>query len=134
MKELKVKATDKNLSRVLNMTEDFLKGHCCEEIKNEILISIDEMFINIAHYAYGEGEGYALITLELLEYPKRLKIVLKDQGTEFNPFAKEDPDTDLSMEERKIGGLGIFMVKDYMDDYSYEYLNGYNIVTLEKNL
>ena len=134
MKEIKLKAIDENLSAVLEMTEAFLEGQCSEEIKNEILISIDELFINIAHYAYGAEEGNAYIRLEMGEEPKSIKITLKDSGIPFDPFAKEDPNTDLTLEERKIGGLGIFMVKDYMDQVNYEYRDGSNIVTLVKNI
>ncbi|MBR5578982.1 MAG: ATP-binding protein [Lachnospiraceae bacterium] len=134
MKELKLKAIDENLSVVLDTTEAFLEGQCSEEIKNEILISIDELFINIAHYAYGAEEGEAYIKLEMKEEPKSIKITLMDWGIPFDPFAKEDPDIDLTLEERKIGGLGIFMVKDYMDQVNYEYRDGSNIVTLVKKL
>ena len=134
MKELKVKAIDENLTEVLDMVENFLEGQCSQEVKNEILISIDELFINIAHYAYGEEVGDAAIRLELLAQPKRLKITMIDQGIPFNPLEKEDPDIDLTLEERKIGGLGIFMVKDYMDHLEYFYQNNSNTLILEKNL
>ncbi|MBR3607416.1 MAG: ATP-binding protein [Lachnospiraceae bacterium] len=134
MKELKVKAIDENLTEVLDMVENFLEGQCSQEVKNEILISIDELFINIAHYAYGEEVGDAAIRLELLAQPKRLKITMIDQGIPFNPLEKEAPDIDLTLEERKIGGLGIFMVKDYMDHLEYFYQNNSNTLILEKNL
>ncbi len=134
MKELKVKAIDENLTEVLDMVENFLEGQCSQEVKNEILISIDELFINIAHYAYGEEVGDATIRLELLAQPKRLKITMIDQGIPFNPLEKEAPDIDLTLEERKIGGLGIFMVKDYMDHLEYFYQNNSNTLILEKNL
>lgn len=134
MKELKVKAIDENLTEVLDMVENFLEGQCSQEVKNEILISIDELFINIAHYAYGEEVGDATIRLELLSQPKRLKITMIDQGIPFNPLEKEAPDIDLTLEERKIGGLGIFMVKDYMDHLEYFYQNNSNTLILEKNL
>lgn len=134
MKELKIKATDENLSLVLDTTEEFLEGQCSIEDKSQILISIDELFINVAHYAYGAGQGDIIIRLEILEAPKRLKITMTDQGIPFNPLEKEDPDVDLTLEERKIGGLGIYMVKDYMDYLEYYYKDGENILILEKNL
>lgn len=134
MKELKVKAIDENLTEVLDMVENFLEGQCSQKVKNEILISIDELFINIAHYAYGEEVGDATIRLELLAQTKRLKITMIDQGIPFNPLEKEAPDIDLTLEERKIGGLGIFMVKDYMDHLEYFYQNNSNTLILEKNL
>lgn len=134
MKELKVKAIDENLSMVLDTVENFIEGLCNSEIKNEILISVDELFINVAHYAYEGEEGEVSIVMELLEEKKRLRIIISDQGIPFNPLEKEDPDIDLSLEERKIGGLGIFMVKDYMDHLEYKFENKSNILIMEKNL
>ena len=134
MKELKVKAIDENLSMVLDTVESFIEGLCNSEIKNEILISIDELFINVAHYAYEGEEGEVSIVMELLEEKKRLRIIISDQGIPFNPLEKEDPDIDLSLEERKIGGLGIFMVKDYMDHLEYKFENKSNMLIMEKNL
>ena len=134
MKELKVKAIDKNLSMVLDTVESFIEGLCNSEIKNEILISVDELFINVAHYAYEGEEGEVSIVMELLEEKKRLRIIISDQGIPFNPLEKEDPDIDLSLEERKIGGLGIFMVKDYMDHLEYKFENKSNMLIMEKNL
>ena len=132
MKELKIKAIDDNLSLVLDTTEDFLEGQCSAEAKSQILISIDELFINVAHYAYGEQQGDVLIRLEMLQDPKRIKIMMMDQGIPFNPLEKEDPDVDLTLEERKSGGL--YMVKDYMDHIEYCHKDGSNILVLEKNL
>lgn len=134
MKELKVKAIDENLSMVLDTVESFIEGLCNSEIKNEILISVDELFINVAHYAYEGEEGEVSIVMELLEEKKRLRIIISDQGIPFNPLEKEDPDIDLSLEERKIGGLGIFMVKDYMDHLEYKFENKSNMLIMEKNL
>lgn len=134
MKELKVKAIDENLSMVLDTVENFIEGLCNSEIKNEILISVDELFINVAHYAYEGEEGEVSIVMELLEEKKRLRIIISDQGIPFNPLEKEDPDIALSLEERKIGGLGIFMVKDYMDHLEYKFENKSNILIMEKNL
>lgn len=134
MKELKIKATDENLSLVLETTEEFLEGQCSMEDKSQILVSIDELFINVAHYAYVGREGDITIRLEILEAPKRLKITMTDQGIPFNPLEKEDPDIDLTLEERKIGGLGIYMVKDYMNHLEYRHKDGDNILILEKNL
>ena len=133
-KEIKLQATDENLDLVLDTLEEFLGPDCDMMVKNEILISMEELFVNIAHYAYGEEIGEAILGMEMLEEGKRIRMVLKDQGTPFNPLEKEDPDIELSAEERKIGGLGIFMVKDYMDYLEYRYENSYNIMIIEKNL
>ena len=133
-KEIKLQATDENLDLVLDTLEEFLGPDCDMMVKNEILISIEELFVNIAHYAYGNEVGEAILSLEMLEEEKRIRMVLKDQGIPFNPLEKEDPNIELSAEERKIGGLGIFMVKDYMDYLEYHYEDSYNIMIIEKNL
>lgn len=133
-KEIKLQATDENLDLVLDTLEEFLGPDCDMMVKNEILISIEELFVNIAHYAYGNEVGEAILSLEMLEEGKRIRMVLKDQGIPFNPLEKEDPNIELSAEERKIGGLGIFMVKDYMDYLEYHYEDSYNIMIIEKNL
>ena len=133
-KEIKLQATDENLDLVLDTLEEFLGPDCDMMVKNEILISMEELFVNIAHYAYGEEVGEAILIMEMLEEGKRIRMVLKDQGIPFNPLEKEDPDIELSAEERKIGGLGIFMVKDYMDYLEYRYENSYNVMIIEKNL
>ena len=133
-KEIKLQAIDENLDLVLDTLEEFLGPDCDMMVKNEILISIEELFVNIAHYAYGNEVGEAILSLEMLEEGKRIRMVLKDQGIPFNPLEKEDPNIELSAEERKIGGLGIFMVKDYMDYLEYHYEDSYNIMIIEKNL
>lgn len=134
IKEIRLEAKDENLDILMDTVEEFLGPDCDMTAKNEILISIDELFINIAHYAYEERTGEAILLMELSEDEKRIRMVLKDRGTPFNPLEKEDPDTDLSLEERKIGGLGIFMVKDYMDHLEYRYEDSYNTLIMEKNL
>lgn len=133
-KEIKIQATDENLDLVLDTLEEFLGPDCDMTVKYEILISIEELFVNVAHYAYGGEVGEAILILEMLEEGKRIRMVLKDQGIPFNPLEKEDPNINLSAEDRKIGGLGIFMVKDYMDHLEYRYEDSYNIMIIEKNL
>lgn len=135
MERLKIQAKDDNLSIVTEWVEDLIRKECTEEKTiSEILIAVDELFINICHYAYEGETGEAEFWLEISENPKRVRLRIKDQGTPFNPLALEDPDITLSAKERKIGGLGIFMVKDFMDDVDYAYVDAHNVVTLEKHL
>lgn len=135
MERLKIQAIDDNLSMVMEWVEDLIRKECTEEKTiSEILIAVDELFINICHYAYEGKTGEAEFGLEILEAPKRVRLRIKDQGIPFNPFALEDPNITLSAEERKIGGLGIFMVKDFMDDVDYTYVDAHNVITLEKHL
>ena len=122
MKELPLPATIENIETVI----DFVNGQL-EEIKcplkaqMQIDIAIDELFGNIAHYAYNPETGPATVRVEVTEDPIAVVITFIDRGVPYDPLKKEDPDITLSAEERAIGGLGIFMVKKTMDEISYEY-------------
>ena len=97
-------------------------------------VAVEELFVNIAHYAYSPGTGSATIGVEILKDPAAIAITFTDRGKPFDPLAKEDPDITLSAEERQIGGLGIYMVKKSMDEVVYEYKDGQNILRIKKNL
>lgn len=100
----------------------------------QIDVAVEELFVNIAQYAYAPGIGVATIRLEIQEDPFVVVITFIDNGIPYNPLAKEDPDITLSAEERPIGGLGIYMVKKSMDEVSYEYKDGQNILRIKKQL
>lgn len=104
------------------------------KVQMQVDIAIDELFSNIAHYAYNPETGSATVQVEVTEDPLAVVITFIDHGTPYDPLAKEDPNTKLSAEERQIGGLGIYMVKKTMDDVSYEYKDGRNILKIKKNL
>lgn len=135
MKELTLPATIENIETVI----DFVNGQL-EEIKcplkaqMQIDIAIDELFGNIAHYAYNPETGPATVRVEVAEDPIAVVITFIDRGVPYDPLKKEDPDITLSAEERAIGGLGIFMVKKTMDEISYEYKDGKNILRIKKNM
>lgn len=99
----------------------------------QINIAIDELFSNIAKYAYAPGKGDATVRMELEREPvKAVSITFIDSGTPYDPIAEKDPDITLSAEERGIGGLGILMVKKSMDDLKYEYKDGKNIFMIKR--
>jgi anti-sigma regulatory factor (Ser/Thr protein kinase) len=100
----------------------------------QIDIAIDELFSNIAHYAYNSEIGQATVRVEAIKDPLAVTITFIDNGVPYDPLANADPDTTLSAEEREIGGLGIYMVKKSMDDVTYEYRDGKNILKIQKNL
>ena len=100
----------------------------------QIDIAVEEIFVNIASYAYPNGDGTATISVSESTSPTAIWITFVDSGIPYNPLVKEDPDITLGAEEREIGGLGIFMVKKSMDDVNYEYTHGHNRLTLVKNL
>ena len=134
-KKLTVKAKTKYLDRVLGFIDSELDAAgCSEKIKMQIDIAVEELFVNIAHYAYAPETGNAVIGIRIEEDPAVAEITFSDSGIPYNPLAKEDPDITLSAEEREIGGLGVLIVKKSMDDISYHYRNGQNIVTIRKTL
>ena len=100
--------------------------------QTQIDLSVEEIFVNIASYAYREEPGKAEVSVECNN--GEITIVFKDNGKPYNPLEKPDPDVTLSAEEREIGGLGIFLVKKNMDDVSYEYKNDQNILTIKKKI
>ena len=92
------------------------------------------MFVNISHYAYTEEKGTCNLSIKFQEETRHLTIELEDKGIPFDPLSKEDPDISLPAEKRKIGGLGILIVKKIMDNVSYQYKNGKNILTMMKKI
>lgn len=135
MLELHVEALTENLERVLNFVETRLEElDCPMKIQAQIDIAVEEIYVNIAHYAYQSGTGQVTICIETEENSGIVVIRFIDSGIPFNPLEREDPDVTLSAEERNIGGLGIFMVKKSMDDVSYEYKDGHNILTIKKKI
>ena len=137
IKELTVDATVENIPVVTAFVEGHLEQYDCPpKAQMEIDIAIDELFSNIAQYAYGKppAEGKATVRVEVTPEPLAVIITFIDNGKPYDPLAKEDPDVTLSAEERQIGGLGIFMVKKTMDEITYEYKNGQNILTIKKHI
>ncbi len=132
---LKVKANQATLDTVIDSIDEFLvKNGCPEEIRTLITIAAEEIYVNIAHYAYGNVEGEANVEMCVCPDPSRYRLTFRDTGKPFNPLEKEDPDLELPAEERPVGGLGIYMVRQMMDHVEYHYENGQNILILEKAL
>ena len=135
MKELTISATVENISVVTDFVNEQLESFDCPmKAQMQIDIAIDELFGNIAHYAYNPEVGKATVRVEVKEQPLCVIITFIDNGIPYDPLKKADPDTNLCAEDREIGGLGIYMVKKSMDDISYEYKDGQNILTILKNI
>ena len=135
MKEIELEAKVENLPTVLALVDEQLESvDCPMKIQMQIDVAVEEIFVNIAHYAYNPEVGNAMVRVEILPDVPSVDITFIDKGVPYDPLAKADPDITLSAEERQIGGLGIFMVKKTMDDVKYEYVNGHNILTLKKGL
>jgi len=133
--QLTIDAVIENIEKVT----DFVNGElqrmgCSKKAMRQIDIAIDELFANICSYAYGEGVGTATIRVEEVPDHNSVAITLEDKGIPFDPLAQTDPDVTLGVEDRKIGGLGIFMVKRMMNDVLYKYQHGKNILTVVKSL
>ena len=123
------------LDNVIGFVEETLEGFECS-MKNSmaICVAIEEVFVNVAHYAYGEGEGDVSFDIAFDLNTKEVTFVMKDKGIPFDPLKKADPDITLSAEERDIGGLGIFITKKTMDKVEYAYENGENVLTMVKKI
>ena len=135
MKELNIAATVENIEAVTEFVNAQLEAMDCPmKAQMQIDIAIDELFGNIAHYAYHPEVGDATVRVEVQEDPLAVIITFIDGGVPYDPLAAADPDITLSAEERAIGGLGIFMVKKTMDEIIYRYENGSNILSIRKNL
>ena len=133
MKELTIDATIENIATVTAFIDEQLEHRDCPmKTKRQVHIAIDELFGNIAYYAYHPEKGIVTVRAEVTDNPLSVVITFIDNGTPYDPLAKADPDTTLSVEERYVGGLGIYMVKKTMDDISYEYRNGQNILRIKK--
>ena len=98
----------------------------------QIDVVLEELFVNVAHYAYPEGRGWAEIRANVED--DMIHFTLMDAGLPYNPLARPDPDVTLAAEDRKIGGLGIYMVKKQVDEINYEYRDNMNILSFSKKL
>ncbi len=143
-KTFECEASIENLEKVM----EFVEGELEAQDWNmgsimQITLAVEEIFVNIAHYAYGKLDGKGIpipdtgtgpVELDLEVDGNHVCLAFKDKGVPYNPLEREDPDITLPAEERDIGGLGIFMVKKTMDEVSYKYKDGKNILTLMKRI
>ena len=135
MKIIQVDSTIENLSSVMEFINSELDDLLCpEQIRAKIKLAIDELFGNICFYAYDPIPGPVKICLESETDPPAVVISFTDKGKPYNPLEADEPDVELSGEDRPIGGLGIFLVQSTMDDMKYEYKNEQNILTFKKYL
>ena len=117
------------------LTEQILEKHECPmKIQTAVCVAIEEVFVNVAHYAYGESQGDVKFEIAFDKETRNVTFRMADKGIPFNPLNKPEPDITLSAEEREIGGLGIFITKKTMDLVTYAYENGENILTMIKKI
>ncbi|NLX25759.1 MAG: ATP-binding protein [Lentisphaerae bacterium] len=134
MKEMSLPAKTENLQTVIDFVTDELESFACPlKARLQIELAVEEIFVNIARYAYRPEVGEATVRCAVDKEPLQVVIQFLDQGKPYNPLTKKDADTSLPAEEREIGGLGILLVKKSMDSIDYEYQDGKNILTIKKN-
>ena len=123
------------LSDVLGFVDQTLENFACPmKVQTAVCVAIEEIFVNVAHYAYGDGEGDMTLGIGFDEESRTITFRMTDKGTPFDPLNKPDPDITLSAEEREIGGLGIFITKKTMNSVTYAYENGENVLTMTKQI
>lgn len=139
MDEIRVPATMADYDTVLRFVLDRVEAAEPSPAHTmQIELVLEEVFVNIASYAYpdgnSDGQGMVVVQIDLKEDTREVVLAFKDWGRAFNPLDKPDPDITLSADEREIGGLGIFLVKKYMDSVGYEHVDGMNVLTMRKAL
>lgn len=135
MTELTVAATLENLDAVTDFVNEQLeRAGCSQKVIMQIDLAVEEIYVNIAHYAYHPEIGKATVRCEVGGNPLQIAIGFVDGGKPYNPLEKDEPDVTSSAQERPIGGLGVFLVKKLMDDISYEFQKGKNILTVCKKI
>ncbi len=133
MKELETEATVDALEKVIGFVDEQLEAvDCPMNIQLQIELAVEEIFVNIANYAYAPGSGNADIKVRITDAPVTAEITFKDRGVPYDPLAKEDPDITMPAAERDIGGLGIFLTKKNMDELAYEYRDSMNVFIMKK--
>ena len=135
MKKITVPAETAQLQHVNAFIDNILDGcGCLARVRLQVELAVEEIFVNIASYAYHPERGEAEVCVDTHGDPPTVTITFLDHGKPFNPLDKPDADTTLPADERGIGGLGILLVKKNMDDVTYSYENGKNILTITKRL
>lgn len=133
MKEIVLEADIRNIYKLGDFLEDSLSElnvSMAEDMK--INLVMEELFVNIANYAYAPDHGWARIQTEVFPDQNAIEITVIDQGVEFNPLSRKDPDVTVSAKERGIGGLGIYMAKTEVDEMKYRRQDDENILWLRK--
>ena len=123
------------LNDLLGYVDEILDSfECPMKVQTAICVALEEVFVNVAHYAYGGGDGDVELCVGFDAESRTMTFRMEDKGVPFDPLKKPDPDITLSAEEREIGGLGIFITKKTMDSVTYAYERGKNILTMTKKI
>ena len=136
MREMTVNATPEQIEQVVDFVNEQLDTlGCSDEVRIDVDVAVDELLGNIVQYAYGPDTGIVTVRVHAEEDPLAVVISFLDSGAPFNPLAEERPNTtSLPAKERPLGGLGLFLVKELMDELTYCYRDGHNVLTVRKAL
>lgn len=133
-----VKAEIENIAQVTEFMEALLEElECPMKVLYQIDVAIDELLANVCSYAYAngwKGDGMVTVSFEAIDEGDAIRLTFEDTGVPFNPLLRPAPDTTLSIENRGIGGYGIFIVRTTMDDVTYERRGDRNILSIVKRL
>lgn len=133
MEQLTIDATVENLPVVIEFIVNPLEEMDCKpKILMQMELVIEELFVNVASYAYKSKIGSCTVCKSFEKNPRAITVTFIDSGIPYNPLDRKDPDTSLGVEEREIGGLGIFLVKKNVDEITYEYKENQNFLTFKK--
>lgn len=133
MEKFTIEAVTENLQDAIDFATERLEAHDCPmKVVMQMELVIEEIFVNVSSYAYRPDVGDVTICIDFAENPAAVEMTFIDSGKPYNPLEKDDPDTTLGIDEREIGGLGIFLVKKNVDDIFYEYADGKNILRIKK--
>ena len=136
MREMTVNATPEQIGKMVDFVDEQLTTlGCSDEVRTDVDVAIDELLGNIVQYAYGPQAGTVTVCVDVEMDPPSAVITLMDSGVPFNPLTEERPNTtSLPAKERPLGGLGLFLVKELMDELTYCYRDGQNVLTVRKAL
>ena len=137
MKEIVIDAKRENLPILFDFLTDSLSPYSKDKRTiRKVKLCAEEAFMNIASYAYNPDTGPAKVSIDTLgsPYPIKIEMVFTDKGKPFNPLTIAPPDIESGLEDRKIGGLGIFLIRKEMDEILYEYRDGENVLTMKKTI
>ena len=131
--EISVESVNDNITAITEFINAELEAHgCSPKARVQIDVAADELFANVVQHAYAPLVGMVTVRVNVSEDDRTARITFIDSGRPFDPLSAPEPDISLPVEQRGVGGLGLFLVKKTMDDLIYEYRDGKNIVTIVK--
>lgn len=130
MGELTVIARQEQLEQVQSFVEEHIESRFSPRVIQHVLLAVEEVFTNIARYAYPQGDGNATIICDIEQSGVRLTFI--DEGIPYNPLSQSKPDITLNAEDRPIGGLGVYLARELMDSMYYRHECGRNVLCMEK--